>query len=54
MSFGSPCVAQRVCAMPVTAEGLCFCSRSSSFLILPAAFSTSSPLPLSTAMPAES
>ena len=53
--FGTPCVAQRVCAIPHEPSGKRPFSASSSFAIFPGRFSTASPPPASTtASPAES
>jgi hypothetical protein len=53
-SFGGPCVAQRVCAIPtVPCTGLPF-TTVSSIEIFPAALRVSSPFPFCTEIPAES
>ena len=51
---GSPCVAQRVCAMPSDPLGRDPSRRASRTAILPAAFCTESPPPFRIATPAES
>ena len=51
---GAPCVAQRVCPMPIVPAGIWPSSSCSSMESLPAALWILSPLPLTTAMPDES
>src|ERR1043166_677813 len=51
---GAPWVSQRVCPTPTVPVGAATRSRSASIDSFPADFSTSSPLPLITATPAES
>ena len=51
---GAPCVAQRVCPMPMVPCGIFSLISFSSTESLPAAFMIFSPRPLTTAIPAES
>ena len=55
MSFGAPCVAQRVCPMPVVDSGSGASARAFSRLAsFPAFFAQAMEFPLTSATPAES